>query len=135
MRNFLTKDVGWKVLSLALAVVIWYTVNALSNNARITNLPPQPSASMAFNDVPVLVVSSAADVRAYKVDPQVVQVIVKGNPDLVTELHKNEIHVVVDLTGIETAPYLKARVDVSVPPGVAVDRVVPAEVDVVVPPK
>jgi len=135
MRNFLTKDVGWKLFSLALAVGFWFTVNTLSRKALSLAKPLEPSATLAFNHVPVMVMSAAADVRALKVQPAGVQVTIRGRPEVVNALDEKEIHAVVDLTGIESARDLKKHVDVSVPPGVTVVRVQPAELDVVVPPK
>jgi hypothetical protein len=135
MRNLLTKDVGWKLFSLALALGIWFTVHALSREALTPARPLESWATRAFSDVSVLVVSAAADVREFTVRPALVQVTVSGRPEVMTALEEKEIRVTVDLTGIEAARDLKKRVDVSVPPGVTVVRVAPAELDVVVPPK
>jgi YbbR domain-containing protein len=135
MRNFLTKDVGWKLFSLALAVGIWFTIYTLSRDALTPARPLESWATRTFPDVPVLAVSAAADVREFKVHPATVQVTVSGRPEIMTGLEEKEIRVAVDLTGIEAARDLRKRVDVSVPPGVTVVRVVPAEVGVVVPPK
>lgn len=135
MRDFLTKDLGWKLFSLALAVVIWFTVHALSRDAITPARPLESWATRTFADVSVLVVSAAADVREFQVNPAAVQVTVSGRPEVMTALEEKEIRVTVDLTGIEAARELKKRVDVAVPPGVTVVRVAPAEVDVVVPPK
>jgi len=135
MRNFLTKDVSWKLFSLVLAVGIWFTIYALSRDALTPARPLESWVTRTFTDVSVLVVSAAADVREFKVHPAVVQVTVSGRPEVMAALEEKEIRVTVDLTGIEAARDLKKRVDVSVPPGVTVVRVVPAEVGVVVPPK
>lgn len=135
MRNFLTKDVGWKLFSLALAVGIWFTIHALSRDALTPARPLESWATRTFTDASVLVVSAAADVREFKVHPAAVQVTVSGRPEVMIGLEEKEIRVAVDLTDIEPARDLRKRVDVSVPPGVTVVRVVPAEVDVVVPPK
>jgi YbbR domain-containing protein len=135
MRNFLTKDVGWKLFSLAVAAVIWFTIHALSRDAITPARPLESWATRTFTDVSVLVVSAAADVREFKVHPAAVQVTVSGRPEVMTALEEKEIRVTVDLTGIEAARDLKKRVDAAVPPGVTVVRVAPAELDVVVPPK
>jgi YbbR domain-containing protein len=135
MRNFLTKDVGWKLFSLALALGIWFTIHALSRDALTPARPLESWATRTFLDVPVLVVSAAADVREFTVRPALVQVTVSGRPEVMSALQEKEIRVTVDLTGIEAALDLKKHVDVSVPPGVTIMRLSPAEVDVVVPPK
>jgi hypothetical protein len=135
MRDLLTKDVGWKIFSLALAAGVWFTINALRRDTFTPTKPLESWATRAFSNVSVLVVSAAADVREFTVRPAIVQVTVSGRPEVMVALEEKEIRVTVDLTGIEAARDLKKRADVSVPPGVTVVRVVPAEVDVVVPPK
>ena len=135
LRDVVIKDLSWKLFSLALAVALWFTIRALSRDSLISTRPLEPRATYTFPDLPVLVVSAAADVREFNVNPSAVLVVVSGPPEEMTRLRGKEIHPVVDLTGIEAAVDLKKRVDVSAPPGVTVVRVVPAEVDVVVPPK
>jgi hypothetical protein len=123
MRDLLTKDFGWKLFSLALAVAIWLIVQTIRNESTRT-----------FPNLPVLVVSASADVREFKINPGTVEIAVSGRPDVMAALADKEIHATVDLTDIETARDLRKRVDVSTPPGVTVLRVTPPYVDVVVPP-
>ena len=135
LRDLATKDLGWKLFSLGLAMVIWFTVQAIRQEA----IPPAgqlgTGETRTFSSLPVLVVSAAADVRAFGVNPSSVQVTVSGRPEVITGLQEKDMRVTVDLTGIEAAQDLRKRVEVSAPPGVTLDRVTPSEVDVVVPPK
>jgi len=133
MRDLLTKDWGWKLFSVALAIVIWLIVQTIRNEAGTGVNPLGAMMTRTFNDLPVLVVSAAATVREFEVKPKVVQVTVSGGPEAVAALQESEIHVIVDLTDIEPAENLKKRIDVSVPMGVTVVRVIPADADVVVP--
>ncbi|MCX8090995.1 MAG: hypothetical protein N3I86_08710 [Verrucomicrobiae bacterium] len=135
MRALLTRDLGWKVLSLVLATVVWFTVRTLSREALSPAKALESWATRTFEDVPVLVVSAAADVREFRVQPPVAQITVSGRPEVLKALETRDIHVMVNLTGIETARDLKMRPDVSVPAGVTVERVVPTEMRVIVPPK
>jgi YbbR domain-containing protein len=135
LRDIVTKDFGWKILSVALAVAIWLTVHAISEDASRRVNPLSGLMTRTFQDVPVLVVSAAADVRESKVKPGAVQVTVSGKPDAVSALDPRLIRVLVDLTGVEAAQDLKKRVDVSTPPGITFVSAEPAEVDVVVPPR
>lgn len=136
MRDFFTKDLGWKALSLVLATCIYLTLQTVrhSGNEALLALEAH-SAARTFHDVPVLVVSSAADVREFKVSPARVQVTVNGRPELINLLEEKDVHVTVDLTGIESAINLKKRVDASTPPGVTLTQVNPPEVEVVIPPR
>lgn len=132
MRDFFTKDPGWKIFSLVLAVILYITVRQSTGNA---GRPLEARAVHTYRGVPVLVMSSAADVREFKVNPAVVQVTLRGRPEIITRLQEEDIRVTVDLTGIESAEGLKKRVHVSAPASITLVEVIPAEVDVVIPPK
>jgi YbbR domain-containing protein len=132
MRDWITKDLGWKLISLFLAVAIWLTVHKMYEE------PKHPSGTAAgstvtFGNLPVLVVSSASDVRNFRVEPATIAVKVSGSPEAMAELQANQIHAVVDLTDIQSADVLRRRVDVSTPPRVTLVSVDPPEVDVIVP--
>lgn len=135
LRDIVTKDPGWKIFSVVLATAIWLTVHALSPDVSKRPNPLNGMMTRPFENVPVLVVSAAADVREFKVYPRVVQVTVSGKPESVNALDAKQIHVLVDLTGVEAAQDLKKRVDVSMPPGFTLISALPAEVDVAVPPR
>ena len=133
LRDIVTKDAGWKVLSVILAVMIWLVVHKISVAASQGVNPANGAMTKAFQSVPVLVVSAAADVRDFKVRPAAVQITVSGTPEAVAALDPRQIHVLVDLTGIQAASDLKKRMDVSTPPGITLVGAVPPEVDVMVP--
>ena len=135
LRNIVTKDWAWKLFSLGSAVAIWLTAQALRQETLAPINPLGDWDTRTFTNQPVFVVSSAADVREFKVSPNVVSVIVRARPEDMAELQAKEIHVTVDLTEIESARDLRKHVDVSAPPGVTVLRVAPSLVDVMVPPK
>jgi YbbR domain-containing protein len=135
LRDIVTRDLGWKILSVALAVAIWLSVHAISEDASQHINPLNGLRTRTFQDVPVLVVSTAADVREFKVNPGAVQITISGKPDAVIALEARHIRVLVDLTGVEAALALRKRVEVSTPPGITFVSAVPAEVDVVAPPR
>lgn len=134
-REFFIKDFGWKLFSLALAVVIWVTVSTVSRQPAGGVKVFDQSKERVLTDLPVTVMSSAADVREFKVSPSVVSVTVRGRPEVVDALTDKEIRPTVDLTEIESAVDLHKRVDVSTPPGVTFVGASPSVVEVVSPPK
>jgi len=129
----MTKDFWWKLFSLVLAVVIWLTVYKIREEpvvlAAVTGVP------LTYGSLPVLVVSTAADVRDFRVLPGAVSVKVSGPAEVMAVLQANQIHPVVDLTDITVTRNLKRRVEVSTPPGVTLVSVEPAEVNIVFPPQ
>jgi hypothetical protein len=135
LREIVTKDPGWKAFSVILALVIWITVKSVSTEAPVGIDPLSTWATRAFTNLPVLVVSAAADVREFKVSPETVDVRISARPERIAEVLDKDIHVTVDLTDIQSARGLRKRVDVSTPTGVTIVSVTPQEVDIVVPPK
>gem|GEM_PF-241295 len=125
-RNIFFRNFGWKLLSLALAVVIWLTIKALSAGQGTERL---------FVNVPAQLVSSTADVRAFRIEPDTVNVTIRGRPGTIHRLVDREIRVFVDITGADLNKRFRGHVDVVVPNGITVVRVEPTEVQVTPPPK
>lgn len=128
MRDLLLKDLGWKILSLALAIAIWMTVKAVSTERG-------DQVERLYSDLPVQIVSSTADVRACQVVPNRVTVTVKGRGDVMKALTQQEIRVLTDTTSADTtgARHFKRRIQVAVPVGVSIVRIEPTEVIVEMP--
>jgi YbbR domain-containing protein len=133
MRDWVTKDFGWKLFSLFLAVAIWLTVH------KIYEEPGAASGlvvgnTVTFGNLPVRVVSTAADVHDFRVAPLTVKVTVSGSAEDMARLQADQVHAVVNLTDIGPERDLHMPVDVSAPPGVTLVSVDPPKVGVIVPP-
>ena len=133
MRNWFTNDLGWKLFSVILAVGIWMTVHKILGGGENPVALVVGEKQFTYHDLPVYVVSRAADVRLFHVAPENVSVTVSGSVTAITALRPEDVRVVVDLTGIESAKELSRRVDVSLPPGIRFVNVTPASVSVLVP--
>jgi YbbR domain-containing protein len=127
MRDSFTKDIGWKIFSVILALVIWLTVHKIYE---------EPGAATArtrdiiYGDLPVLVVSEVADVHDFRVSPATVSVTVSGSPEAMSTLQANEIRATVDLTA---GKELRRKVEISTPPNVTLVSVEPSRVSVILP--
>jgi hypothetical protein len=117
-----------------LAVVIWLTVHKIREEPGAVPVPAAGSP-VTYDNLPVLIISAASDMRDFRVLPGAVTVKVSGAPEVIAVLQANQIHPVVDLTDITDAHNLKRRVEVSTPPGVTLVSVEPPEVGVLIPPK
>jgi YbbR domain-containing protein len=134
IRNLLFEDAMLKIFSLTLAVLIWVTINfAIQRQLSPVQSLAMPAAERTFYGLPVLVMSSAEDVKPFRVSPKEVNVTVQGEGRLLQSLQARDIRVIVDLTGIETARFLQKRIEISTPPGVTYSRIEPSEVQVVSP--
>ena len=127
-RDLLFSNFGWKILSLGLAVAIWLAVKTVS--AERGN-----QSERAFVNLPAQIVSGAADVRTFQIEPGEVRVTVKGRPETLGLLAAREIKVFVDVTGLEATQNLVKSVDVALPNGIALVNVEPSSVQVIIPPR
>jgi YbbR domain-containing protein len=135
LRDFVLHDFLLKLFSLALAVLIWFTITEIQKESS-----PLPHLTMnsdvkTFSNLPVVVMSAAQDVRSFKVNPSAVEVTVQGDAKILKNLSSKDIRVIVDLTGVEGTGGLRKRIEVSTPSGVTHVRVEPEEVEVRFPPK
>jgi YbbR domain-containing protein len=134
MRDWITNDFAWKLFSLFLALAIWLTVHKIYEEPRpATGLAG--GSSVTFDNLPVLIVSTAADVRDFHVAPTKVKVTVSGPVEVMDRLQASQVRAVVDLTDIESAHDLHRLVEISAPPRVTLVSVEPSKVDVIPPPK
>jgi hypothetical protein len=128
LRNLLLEDFWLKLFSLALAALIWFTVTFVSQKEVRTD-------TRVFLSLPVSVLSSADDVRNFKVNPDEVEVTVQADVETLQNLQSKDIRAMVDLTGVAAAHELRKRVEVSLPAGVTYLHVAPEEVQVIFPPE
>ncbi len=135
MRQLLLKDFGLKLFSFGLALMIYFTVKVAIKNEPTPGLSLTPGSRRTFPSLPVVILSSAEDVRSVKVNPKEVEVTVAGDPKRLRELNSKDIRVLLDLTGIGAAHDLRKRIEVSTPAGVTHVNVDPDEVQVIFPPK
>jgi YbbR domain-containing protein len=133
MRDLFIKDWGWKLFSLLLAVAIWLTVHRILQES-VTPAAASGVSTLTYGNLPVNIVSSAQDVRDYRLLHPTVSVTISGSPEIIGKLQANQIHATVDLTGVENVNTTKLRVDISVPAGVTVISVMPETSGVVAPP-
>jgi hypothetical protein len=135
LREIFIKDFGWKLFSLLLAAFIWYTVHKIIEEPKAAVVSPD-NVPVVYPNVPVAVVAMAADAHIFGVDSNTVSVTVSGTKEVMDVLEANQIHATVDVSGLDAnAKEMSRRVDVSVPWGVTVIDVEPAQVKVVPPKK
>ena len=138
LRNLIVPDFYLKLFSFVLAVLTWFAVNSMANpkeGSPVAALSLAPSERVVFSNLPVIVLSSAGDVRDFRVEPKEIEATVQGDSRTLRALQGRDIQVQVDLRGIGAAHDFRKRIEVQTPAGVTVVRVVPEEVQVTFPGK
>jgi len=128
MRDWLTKDFGWKIFSVILALVIWFTVR---NGGDESGGPGLLSVQKTCTNV-VSAVFADVGARNVLIKTNTVLVTVSGSPDVIAALTPDSLHAIVNLAGIDAAHDTKFRVEVAVPPRVTLLNVDPPDVTVTI---
>ena len=132
IRDVFIKDLGWKLFSLFLAVMIWVTVHKILPGSRAEEDAIGPR-NVTYDNLPVDIVSEKADVHEFRASPQTVKVTASGPPEIMAQLKASQIHAAVNLTDVTITRDLHCPVDVSAPPRITLTQVTPAQV-VILPP-
>jgi hypothetical protein len=137
LRELFLKDFWLKLFSFALAVLTWFTVwfTLERQGAPVPSLALAPVDKYTYANLPVVILSTAEDVRSFRVSPKEVAVTVQGSGKVLRDLQARDIRALVDLTGVDNVENVRKRIEISVPAGVTLVQVEPTEVQVIAPPK
>ena len=94
MRDLFIKDWGWKLLSVILAAGIWLTVHKIIDPKNTD--AAAAGSTFTYDNLPVTVVSAAADVHDCRVIPAAVKVTVSGPAGVMNTLKIGDVHAVVE---------------------------------------
>jgi YbbR domain-containing protein len=128
MRDLFTKDLGWKLFSLLLAMALWLIANRILHE---TNTPAPET--ITYDNLPVILVGSSLDTRPFHLATTTVRVTVTGPAANMRMLQAAQIHATASLTGMGTERDLSLPVEVSAPSKIAVVNIEPDRVKVIVP--
>jgi YbbR domain-containing protein len=124
LRNLIFSDFWLKLFSLVLAILIWLLVSFAIHKQG----PP----TRTFN-IPVLVTSAAADVHNLHVNPNRIDVTVRGDARKLEQLEAKDLRAFVDLTGARITNGFRRQVEITVPADIAFVGALPKDVEIVPP--
>ena len=130
LRELILSNIWLKLFSLVLAMLIWFTIwTNLENDARLPWRSVRHEKVREFIARPVLVLSGSGEHKAFKVDPQVVDVILQGSIAALDKLKPGDLEVFVRPPGLGEPT---GRLDVQVyrPAGVTLVKISPPSVSV-----
>jgi hypothetical protein len=131
LRNLLLNNRWLKLVALALATLIWFSIHL-----RVTNSIQPPSGPIgaiserAFDRHPVSVLTDATAQGGALLEPSRVRITVKGDTAVVERLRADEIQAFVDVTRAPAGVDLTNKVVVYAPSNVTLVRVEPPNVRV-----
>ena len=128
-RYFLNNP-GWKLLSFALATAIWLTIHfTIQGNPKLPRNPVITVNTLTLQ-LPITVMTAARDARTFKVTPSTVSVTIAGDVFTLEKVKEADIQVFIDLVAVAEARGVRRKVQVHVPAGVTLVRLVPSDVAV-----
>lgn len=127
-RNFITHNLGWKILAVIVATLVWATLRS-GFQERF-----KPGTVRTFTRIPITVMSSASDSRSFRVNPETVEITARIPDSLADGFLPSDLKVFVNLTEIGETEGLRLKIEVHSPPEVAVVNLKPSDVFVEVRP-
>ncbi|MDB6108923.1 MAG: YbbR family protein [Pedosphaera sp.] len=123
MRDLILHNFWWKLLSLLLAALTWFTIQtALQKDKNQSAQSPVVTVSTrTFPGVPITLMTAAASTNQFRLSPPVVAVEVSGKADDLEKLQVSQIAAFVDVTKIEDEKEVRKDIQVQVPKGFKVE--------------
>jgi YbbR domain-containing protein len=129
LRDLILNNFVWKLISLILAMLVWWRVNNLVKTEE--ELALTPAANLEETEtfsVPVRVLGPARNPGGFAVAPSEVTVTLRGKRDALGRVSAPNLVVYVDASFALSAKSAKLTVVVRPPAGVSVQEIKPPEV-------
>ena len=128
-RDAILQNFWLKLFSLVLATMIWFAIFGAQTTLR-PDRPVLGTVTRKFEHVPITVMKSAADLRAFRVEPVTVEVTVSGPLAKVQALTPAQLEVFISLTDVNDTVGLTKKILVHVPPDITLRNVSPTEASI-----
>lgn len=132
LRDLFLHNLWWKLISLSLAVLVWFGARLIMNrDIQPARNPLEPDGYRHFDAVPVRVLQHAGtNPPPLAVSPAAVSLQVQGGLRTIERLVLPDVLVYVDASQSFPTGRVDERVEVRLPPGVKLVSVVPGTVSV-----
>ena len=129
LREFILNNFTWKLASVAMAILIWITINSNTQDS-FTWIEIHGSNDAVSRRLPVTVITTASDMRGFVITPSHVEVTLRGKPAVLNNLNLSDVQVFVNLTDVKDLKSFRRKVIAHTPPNVLVVKLDPEEVAV-----
>lgn len=126
-RDAILKNFWLKLFSLVLATMIWFAIFQTQNSPR-WDWQRFGHATVELKQVPVTVMRSAGDLRAFRVEPGAVDITVQGPRSKAPALTPASLEVFINLADATDTVGPTKNIHVHAPPDFTVVKVSPAKV-------
>jgi len=132
IREFIQHNFWLKLISLVLAVIIWFMIQlGIQSDFKLTQNPITNPIIQESLALPLQVLTQPGDARVFQVAPREVTITITGEAAVLREISKRDYKAYVDLTLIHhNEPMMTEKVRLHVPSGVTVMAVSPQAVKV-----
>ncbi len=126
MRNF-----WWKVTSILVATVLWVALwVGQVEESRKDGMARGPMATFVYEEIPIIMLTSAAETNRFKLDPAYARVKVKAKSNVLEEMDSSSVRVFVELLERPTTNVFRASLELELGEGLQGEFVEPREVTV-----
>lgn len=122
-RDFFVTNRWQKLFALVLAVLIWLAVRA---GVSLNPVEEVGHGTRQFDRLPLTVLTTSTDLGRYRLEPEHVTIILRGDPAILQNIRAGEIEAFVNLT--ENTPMGTRLIHVYPPEGTELISVRPEEV-------
>jgi YbbR domain-containing protein len=130
LRHAIFHNFWLKLISLALATIIWFAIDSGIRNDFSLIRPRSNSLAQELLRLPVSIVTQPGDTRAFSISPKDVIVTVVGEDAVLRKLQPQIMKVYIDLTEFQSRNPVAIEAHVHSPPNVTVHKINPTVVTV-----
>jgi YbbR domain-containing protein len=115
-RDYILNNLWWKILSLLLAALTYFTIKtATLNDQNLQQSPVVTTSTRDFIGIPITLMTAASNTNRFQLKPLSVSVKLKGSADVLEKLQPRQIQAVVDVTDAPTEKEFRKDIQIQIP--------------------
>ncbi len=133
LRDAIAHNFWWKLLSLFLALLIWFNIKAgIRSEIKLERSAGTTETTGTFEELPIKLLNASGHAGQYQIDPEEAAITVRGEVTVLKKLKAQEILVFVNVSDSLDPDAAAGRpaeftrlIQVFTPPGVTVGKIFP----------
>lgn len=129
LRALILENLSWKLLSLGLAILIWYGAHLfMREDIRPMVRPLQPYGTRDFTQLPVRILAAGRAASPVRIDPATILVRVGGDLTLLERMNIQDAVAFVEMPDSVLDGPVTNRIEIRLPPSIRLVSVIPERV-------